>query len=230
MEIVGWILLSLLVLILLVLFVPVRIKLELLDTVRVRVYLFGCIRVFSMAGDQPPKPEKQQKPAAQEPPPENAPPEKAKPSLMEEIKALKQREGVGGVLSFFKRLLAIATGALRGIIRFVTVRRLSLCVRVGGEEADQIAKTYGTISAALFPTLAALSKVLRIRKQRVLVQPDFLSDSMLVRMRMILWVWPFGVAGAAIGAFFKFIAAWFQVLKAPRNGASDTVQTTSQSK
>ncbi len=225
MEIVGWILLSLLALILLVLFLPLRVKLEYIDTFRVRVYLFGCIRVFKLDGDQPPadKPRKEKPP--KELPAEETAAKADKPSLADELKALKKREGLGGVIDFFKQLLSIATGTLRRVISFITVRRLSLCVRVGGGEADEVAKTYGTVSAVLFPLLAALTKVMRFRKKQVLVKPDFLAEAVTVRMRMLLWVWPFGIVGAAIGALFRFIVTWMKAVKAS-DGASQTIQQT----
>ncbi|MBQ3068721.1 MAG: hypothetical protein IJD01_02100 [Clostridia bacterium] len=227
MEIVGWILLALLFLILLVLFVPIRVKAEFTETFRLRVYVFGCIRVWKTDGDEPPSKPKPEKPPKAEPasPAETA--KKPKPSLKDELKALKEREGLGGVIGFFKQLLSIATGTLRRVMKYVTVRRISLCVRVGGKEADETAKTYGTVCAALFPVLSALSKVLRIRRKRVLVQPDFLAEAVTVRMRTVLWIWPFGIVGAAVVGLFRIVMTWIKATKAPV-GASESINTKAE--
>jgi len=100
-------------------------------------------------------------------------------------------------------------------------------VRVGGKEADETAKTYGTVCAALFPVLTALSKVLRIRRKRVLVQPDFLAEAVTVRMRTVLWIWPFGIVGAAVVGLFRIVMTWIKATKAPV-GASESINTKAE--
>ena len=228
MEIVGWTLLGILVgviaLIVLLLCVPLRVKLEYLETFRVRVYLFGCIRVFSYRADEEKEEESEKEEA------KATVSETGKPSLGQELKALEQREGVRGVIAFFNQLLSIVTGALKRVVRCITIRRLSLCIRVGGEEADAIANNHGRICAVLFPILGALSGVLRIRRKQVVVHPDFLADTTTARMRMIVWVWPFGVLVAAIGALVKFIAVWAKLSPAPKSSShqSEKLKTSSQ--
>ncbi len=228
MEVVGWTLLGILVgvvaLIVLLLCVPLRVKLEYLETFRVRVYLFGCIRVFSYRADE----EKEEEPEEEEP--KTTATKSDKSSFWQELKALKQREGVGGVIAFFKQLLSIATGALKRVAHSITIRRLSLFVRVGGEEADAVANNHGRICAVLFPILGALSGVLRIRRKQVVVQPDFLADKTTARMRMIVWVWPFGILMAAIGAMIKFAMVWAKLSPAPKSSSEqpEKLKTSSQ--
>lgn len=219
LAVIGWILLGILVLLLLILFTPHGAKIEYTDTWRIKVLVFGYIPVLSMSGDSPPK-HKKEKPKEEAPPkPEEAPQteetkSKDKPSIVDEIKALYKEEGVKGVLSFFGGLLKIVTGALCRITRFITIRKLELQMRVGGKAADETAVQYGRICAALFPTLSALSQVIRFRETAVHVQPDFLYDGTDVKLRTTIWVWPFGIVWAALCAFVKLIMAWIKLPKA----------------
>ncbi len=206
MATVGWILLSILALILLLLIAPVRIRVEYLGEWSGKVYLFGVIPVFAF-------PVKKAKAPEQVPAPEQTPApkkEKPKPTLRDELKALYQKDGAWGVVDFFKQLLSIAVRTLSKFVRCVSVRRLSLYVRVGGKDADDIALNYGRLTAALYPTLTALSQVITVRRKQVLVKPDFLADHIEARMRMIVWVFPLGVIAAAVTAFIKAAALWFR--------------------
>lgn len=206
MAIVGWILLSILALILLLLVLPVRIRVEYLGEWNGRIYLFGCIPVFSFPVKKKPTPAKA--PASEQP--SAAKEEKPKPSVLDELKALYRQDGVWGVVDFFQQLLAILVRALSKFVRCVTVRRLSLCVRVGGKEADDIAKTYGALTAAFYPTLTALSQVISVRRKQVHIKPDFLIGHIEAKMRMIVWVFPLGAIAAAVTALVKAAVLWFR--------------------
>ncbi len=216
MAIVGWILLFLLGIVLLLLFTPIRIKAEYIGRWRVRVMLLGVIPVFSFpfsakAKDKPEKPTPS--PTEKTPAKEQA----KKPSILDDLKALFREEGISGVLSFFKKLARLLKTTLSSLSRFITIRKLALCVRVGGEEADETAVQYGRISAALAASLAVLSKAVRLKKPNIRVIPDFTRDQTEMNMRMIVWVWPFGVVGTGISALCKLVALWFKTMKTPNS-------------
>lgn len=209
MAIVGWILLALVGLVVLVLIVPVRVQTAFVGTWQCRVWLFGCIPVFTL---KPPAEKTAGVSAKEEKTAKAASSEKDKPSILQELKALYREEGVSGVLTFFGQLLRIVGKLFRGVARAVKVRRLELCVRVGGEEADDIAVNVGRVNAALYPTLTALSHVLHIRRKNVRVIADFTREDSAVTMRMTVWVWPFLVVGAALGALCRLVVAWMRCL------------------
>ncbi len=213
---VGRILLALLGVIVLAFFIPVRIRVELLDRWYATVWLFGTIRVWRF-----PAPEKKKdKPA---PPKKTETTQTAKkPSVMDEIRALFHEEGVSGVMSFFAKLIHLLKTTLASLAKFITIRKLSLCVRVGGEEADETAVRYGQLSAALSASLTVLAKLVRVRKPLVRVVPDFTREQTDVRLRMIVWVWPFGVVGVAVAALCKFLLIWMKTMKTPQSGVRNT--------
>lgn len=217
---IGWILLALLGVIVLAFFIPVRIRVEYLGEWRVTVRLFGMIPVWSFPS------EKKEKDKPAPPVPSETPTQKAaeKPSAMDEIKALFHEEGVGGVTAFFGKLVTLLKTTLCSLVRFITVRKLALCVRVGGEEADETATRFGQISAALSASLTVLSQLVRVKKPTVRVYPDFTREQTETRMRMIVWVWPFGVVGVGIAAACKFIMLWIKTTKTPQSGVQNTTK------
>lgn len=216
---IGWILLGIVGVIVLAFFIPVRVRVDYIGAWRVRVWLFGCIPVWNYPSSKP-----TEKPPAEptEPTGESAEKAKKKTPLKEEFQTLFREEGVSGVLSFFGGVIRLLKTTLCSLVTFITVRKLSLCVRVGGEKADEIATSYGQISAATATSLTVLSQLVRVKKPLVRVVPDFTSDKLEARLRMIVWVWPFGVVGVALIALCRFTVLWTKTMKTPSNGVRNT--------
>ncbi len=225
MAIVGWILLAIVCLIVAVLlslfFLPLGFKIECVNGWRLVVYLYGLIPVFrlSFPFELPTKTEVTETEEPKTDEPKRAVTEKTaeekqqQPSLLDELRSFFQEEGISGVLNIFKTLYRIFSSTLKSAKRFVTIRKLALNVRVGGEEADDIALNYGRISTAVTVSLAALSKVIRIKRPCVRVVPDFTLTSCDVKMRLVLWLWPFGLAYAGLIMLCKmgilFLKSWW---------------------
>ncbi len=218
---VGWILLALLGLIVLAFFIPVCVRVEYVEEWRVTVRLFGAISVWSFPSYKKPKDKPSRAPEVSETPSKET---TKTPSVMDEIKTLFHKEGLSGVMSFFGKLAELLKTTFASLARFITIRKLALCVRVGGEEADETAVRYGQISAALSASLTVLSQLVRVKKPIVRVIPDFTAEQTEVRMRMTVWVWPFGVVGIGIAAACKFLALWMKTMKTPQNGAQTTIK------
>ncbi len=215
---VGMILLAVLGVIVLAFFVPVRICVEYIEAWAVRVWLFGVIPVwsFSSSDETTPTPRKAK--------PSSKKKTEDKPSVKEELKTLFQEEGVSGVVSFFAKLAHLLKTTLSSLAKYITIRKLALCVRVGGEEADETATLYGKLSASTAAGLAVLSQFIRIRKPCVRVIPDFTMSSSDVRMRMTLWAWPFGIVGVGVVAAWRFMMLWIKTMKSPQNGVKHTTK------
>jgi len=221
MAVVGWVLLALLGLIVLALFVPIRIQIEHTQSWKVSVRLFGAISVWSFPSEKKPKAEPEQ--AQTEPPPKATDDKREKkPSLLDELKAMFKEEGVSGVAAFFKKLVELLTTTLRSLARFITIRKLSLCIRAGKEEADQTALLYSQLCTATAAGLAVLSQAVRVKKPCVRVYPDFLSEKTDVRLRTVIWIWPFGVVAVGLKALVKFL------LLLPKAKTSQLKQTASE--
>ncbi|MBR5134601.1 MAG: hypothetical protein IKV35_03270 [Clostridia bacterium] len=238
LTVIGWILLGVLALLLLILFTPFGIRFRYTDSWSVCFYLFGFLPIFRLtdegfskllekAGPSEAPPVNEKPPETVEKQAENRESTKdEKTSILDDFKQLYKERGVGGVLAFFRQLLSIFTGALGGIAPFVTVRKLELYMRLGSKSADKTATQYGQVCAALFPSLSALASLIRFRKTAVRVEPDFLESGAEIRLRVFMWLWPFGIAWACLCALIKTVMLWMKLPKA--STAKTTVKSDSQ--
>ncbi len=214
---VGRILLAVLGVIVLAFFVPIRVRVEYIEVWRARVWLLGIpVWSFTPSDERTSKPKKPKASTKKK--------AKDKPSLGDEFNTLFREEGVGGVMRFFTKCTELLKTTLSSLANYITIRKLALCVRVGGEEPDQIAALYGKLSAALAAVLTVLSQLIRIRKPCVRVIPDFTASDTDVRLRMTLWLWPFGIVGVGVAAAWRFIRLWINMMRAPSNGVNNTAE------
>lgn len=196
--VIGWVLLALLGLVLLLLFTPLRVKVR--HGVgesgwKISLYLLGVIRIFALSLPAPKSPAPTVK---KEPSTVGKTKEKRELPVLGELKDCFRQEGVSGVIDFFQRLCALLGSTLSRLNRFLTVRQLWLNVQIGAQEAEQTARRYGTVCALLMSSISALSSLVRVRQQKVRVTPDFPFGQTDVRLRLVIWVWPFGVLFAGI--------------------------------
>ncbi len=201
MAVVGWILLVLVGIIVLAVVLPVRVRVTYKQQWCCRVWLCGVIPVYTYTPDDVAAPKKEKRTVKKKT-------TDSKPSLKQELKALYEQDGVGGVLAFFGQLLRIVKRFVGRVANAVTVRDLRLHIRLGGNDADEVAVNYGSVNAVLHPTLTALSHVVRISRCAVHVEPCFLREDSTADLSLVLWVWPLAVITAGIGVLVRLIAAW----------------------
>ena len=144
--------------------------------------------------------------------------------MLDELKTLFREEGVKGVMCFFGQLVVLLKTTLSSLARFITIRELALCVRLGGEEADELAVQYGKLSAAMSTGLTVLSQLVRVKKPMIRIHPDFLAEQTDARLRTVIWVWPFGVVGVGVVAFVKLVMLWSKIARSPKNDANQNVK------
>ena len=228
MRVIWWILLGVLIVIacipLTLLIAPIRIKIECVHGWRFSVYIVG-IRVFRMSspfdfsfGEEEEKTteQKPEQPKKSEPQGE----EKKTSSFLDTLRSFFDEEGVGGVLDFFKQLYDLFAKTAGSAKRFVTVRKLSLCVRVGADDAKDTALYYAAVSSAISVAFSALASVVRIKRPLVRVVPDFLSPSSDVKMRMVLWIWPLGMLLSFAVMGVRAAVLWFTTIGKPRQNTN----------
>lgn len=207
MHVVGWIFCVFAVVIAAALCLPFAVKVEYLQTWRVVLKLFGFLPIYTYAPTVEKSAEQEATETAQTPPAKD---KAKKTSLKDELKTMYREGGVSGILDFFSQVVRLLTTTLVKLVRHVSVRKLALCIRVGTDEADKTATTCGAICAALYPTLTALENVVPVHRRAVVVQPDFLADTTVVRLRTVFWIWPLGTLAVGIGAFFKAVGLWMK--------------------
>lgn len=117
--------------------------------------------------------------------------EKPKNRLLTELETTFREDGIGAVLHWVKVLAGMIGRTVGRLLKAVTVKRLKLHMRVPGEEAADIATNYGKVCSAFFPLYGMLCTVVKVKKQDVCIDPDFLQQGggVLVDLycRISLW-------------------------------------------
>lgn len=169
---VVYILLALLVLLLLLLLIPVygRIVYD-GQQLRVKVYVLGLpIKVLPMAKKSAQSNKKIIKKDS------CRSHQKDKPSKREELVRLVQQDDVGAALSFLKKLAKIAKEAAGRALRSITVDCLQLQICVAAGDAEKTAFRYGQVCSVLYPSLAVIERIIRVRRHQLRVEPNFLRE------------------------------------------------------
>lgn len=121
----------------------------------------------------PPKPEKKKKKHKKKQNKKEPNKEKPEKEKSFSIKDYVKEKGISGILNIVKRVADLAVGALKDLLSKATVTKLSLRIRVAGENAADSAIKYGGVCAALYPALKVIAEVVTIEDYNIDVEPDF---------------------------------------------------------
>lgn len=134
--------------------------------------------------------------------------DKPRNRLLTELETTFREDGVGAVLHWVKVLAGMLGRAVGRLLKAITVRNLKLHMRIPGDEAADIATNYGKVCSVFFPLYGTLCTVIKVKKQDVCIDPDFLQQGggvlVDVDCRVSLW----RVAGALLAILWEFLCLY----------------------
>ena len=162
--------------------------------------LKASIRVLGIPFTLLPQPEKEKKKPggrAAEPVPRS--------SKFKELLSLMKQDSLSGTLLFLREVAALATKTVGRLLRAVTITRMDLQLLVATGDAATTAQRYGQVCSVLYPALAGMEEVVRIRRRDLRVEPNFLLENSAVRfdVRLRMSVWR--LLGAGIALLWGFL-------------------------
>ena len=193
---------GLLLLILLILILPVRLRVTYDQTLKANLRILFVIPYTLYDESKPEKPTKEQ--AASDKPKEEKKKKKTAGLFKERAAELKAR-GAAGLLDWLRDVARFALGATRRVLRAVKVRRFDLTMRVVGEDAADTALTCGRWCAAVYPLLGTLMCAIRTRRSNIKIEPDFLGVETTYTADVRVSVSPWRALWAALWALFGFL-------------------------
>lgn len=197
-SVVGYILLSLLGLLLLLLIVPVFVRFQYCQELTARVRVFGIPAYRYSSAKKPAEPKRKvDKPADK--------PKKEKNPILDDLARRLKTDGVGAVVEELRALARIVGGAARRLFKAVTVDKLQLQLVIASEDASATAQNTGRVCAVLYPSLTAIQSVMRIRHRAVTVSPDYLGEQGSVTADVLLHVVPIRLVWAALCALVSYV-------------------------
>lgn len=113
---------------------------------------------------------------------------KKKPSKWKQIIAELRADGPAATLRYLSELAKLAGTAAGRVLRSLTVDKLHLEWVVATGEPAATAVRYGQVCAALYPPLAAVGRWVRIRRQDIRVEPNFLLPESDMRLDIRLHI------------------------------------------
>lgn len=155
-------------------------------------YLFLAFTLF-------PRPPKKQKAT-----PEPAKKEKTEETAPEKKKG-KKKSRIS--LHMIRELFHGAKGALRILCRHLVFSHIDVAVRVGGEDAHQIAMRYSQFSQIATITFSIIDALFVLRKPQVVILPDFVAPDTQYVLTLRVSIRPI----FAIAAALYFVTAYLRL-------------------
>ncbi len=98
-----------------------------------------------------------------------------KPAKPNPIKKMWDEEGIVGILSFASNLLQTANSAIINLIRGLHIYSLYVMIIVGGDDAAQIAHSYGILCSQYYPVKGLILSGMRVDNYDDVIAPDFIA-------------------------------------------------------
>ena len=190
---IWYVLLGVLAVLLYVLLMPVCGRVTYDGTLRVRVRILGisftlypvpakCLEwIKNKIKTHKPKKKKPTKKSVKQSPASPAQPKGDKPGKVQELVELLKKDDLAGVLSYLQDMAEILTHTASRLLRGVTVHRLDLQMLIATDDVAETAQKYGKVCGIVYPTVAAIAGVVRVRRRRLRIEPNFLLEKSAVR-------------------------------------------------
>lgn len=180
-------LLALLALVLIVLLIPIFGRVTFDGELKVRIWVLG-VPITLM-----PRPE-----SASSATPKKGRKKKDKPSKLQELADLLRQDDLHGTLQLISDVVALLKRSTGRLLKSVTVDRLSLDMCIATGDPADTAQRYGQVCGVLYPTLAWIGRAVRIRRQQLRVEPNFLLETSRVRFDVRCHLSVLRLTGAAL--------------------------------
>ena len=115
---------------------------------------------------------------------------KPKPKVSDIIRFLKTN--IKDIKRLFKDVLRYSTK------RLVRIDKLSIISRLGTDDAMNTALSYGGASAVLFNGIGVLEKQIRIKRTQIDFQPDFTEEKIFLEFECIIRTKIYNIIGLAV--------------------------------
>ncbi len=196
-------LVGLFLLLLIVLLIPAFLQLDFSEELTFCVRFLG-IPVFRFLSD---KPSDTKEKAATKKTEDNA-----EQSLWKTVAQGLKNDGVASTVYYVQKGASLVTGAVRKLLRIITVNKLVVKLTVASEDAAHTAQDTGKICAILYPAITTLQSVLKIKRREVTVTPDFLAKKGRTEIHVLAHAMPLRLLWVGFGLFRQY-SAWQKTIK-----------------
>ncbi len=133
---------------------------------------------------------------------------KEKTGKFSKIKGILEREGLSGLLDFFKELAGVAAGTGKKLFSHLVIYRISVEIAVSDEDAAQAAIRYGQACAVVYPAVSVVMAAAKCKRSHVCVIPDFDNKKTKADFRLKAGIRPIFVLTAGISGLVRLIKVY----------------------
>lgn len=131
--------------------------------------------------------------------------EKPKPQKSNPIKKLWDDEGIVGILSLVSNLLETANSAILTLFRGLHIYSLYVMIIVGGGDAADIARAYGTLCKYYYPVKGIILNGMKVDNYDDYIQADFIAPRTEIEFQLIASINVGLLVKVALKAAFVFL-------------------------
>jgi len=210
LKIIGWVLLSIIGLIVLALSIRFSFRIEYSNenTSVLMKWLFIEKKLYPMEKkakkEKPEKEEEKEEKKEEKEDKEESPAKKEKQgdSL---IKTFYNAEGIDGIITILKKVMSYTKTFFGSSMRAFIIDELYLDIRCTRSDAASTAIYYGEVCSAVFPLLGALASKCRMKKYDVQVYPDFIARFSDASFAAVFHFTPIRLIGVTTAYVFKLL-------------------------
>ena len=194
------IILSIIAVILFILLIPLRLKIEYIDGLKLHLY-YGFLK-FDLLKERKPKKTKKVKKTSDI----NQSTETLKKDGM--FKSLKDKYGLIGAISYIKEVYVLSfLEELPKLTKRFTINPLYLNLQLVSSNGDyeKLSTDYGKLCAIFYPILAILQNKIKVKKQKINFGVNYLAEDIDFRCHLIVRTCPLHLTASGVRAILKII-------------------------
>ena len=167
-----YIILGVFLLLFLITLIPVEVLASYTDTLTLTVKVLFYKKKLLPSPPKPPKPKPEKKPE-DKPEKKEEDSKKDKKEKKSYLTKLREKKGLGGLISLFTSLAKIAAGALKGIFAHTVIHKLNVGIALSSGDAASTAVNYGRVCSVLYPAVDIIVNSTVCKSYNVTVEPVF---------------------------------------------------------
>ncbi len=173
-----WIVLGILLVLFLITLIKVEVLAQYSDTLTLILkILFFKITLVSPDQEKKEKKEKPKKKKTDKKPEPKKKDEEEKPKKKQSyLSKLKEKKGLGGLVSLLTSVAKIAGGALKGLFSHLVLKKFDVGIALSGEDASSTAVTYGKLCSVVYPAVYLITAATVCKDYHVTIEPVFDID------------------------------------------------------
>ena len=205
LKIIGWVLLGILALIVFILCVRIRFRIEYSseNTSVLLRWLFLKIPVYPTEKKEKQPKEKKPEEKPKEEPKEEKPKKESESESF--LSTLYSSHGIDGIVAILKKVLSYTKTMFSDLLHAFVIDELYLDIACTRADAAATAIFYGEVCALVFPLLGALASQCRMKKYNINIYPDYIAKMSDASFVVSFHFTPMYLIGVLVAYVFKLI-------------------------